>query len=78
LGSCDGPWDAQFRGAEEYLGPLLPTCADAVEWPYWGLAQLEDIVTRLSQAAVKFGRDERVLPVATTITRKFVHAGFKG
>jgi hypothetical protein len=78
MGSCNGPWDAQFRGAEEYLGSLYPSCAEAAGWSYWCLAQLADFNRRLAQIAVKFGRDEPVLPFATTIAQKSAHARFKG
>lgn len=78
LGSGNGPWDAQFCGAEEDLGSLLSTCAEAVGWSYRCLAQLADFNSCLAQVAVKFGRDESILLFATTITRKFAHAGFNG
>lgn len=61
LGSRNGPWDAQFRGAEEDLGSLLSTCAEAVGWSYWCLAQLAAFNSCLAQVAVKFGR--RKLPM---------------
>ncbi len=70
MGSCNGPWDAQFRGAEGYLDLLHPTCAEAVGWSYWGLAQLAAFNIRPAQVAVKFGRDERLLPFATTIAHE--------
>ena len=52
LGSRDGPWDARFRGAEEYyLDRLRHACAGIIGQPYRGVTQLEAFIDRLAEIA---------------------------